>query len=160
MKKRSNVARRTLSVGLLLAILVLGGAVLRSAVQAANIRADLEVLRTESQALYDGFEKYYARHASYPASYTQRGFDLETLDPLGSRGYYQGHLTARLREHRVDAYSSPDDRGQNQEFWIEMTLDRDPSIRILVAKSDDAPMGGGEWLDGIYVFRGGQLEPL
>jgi hypothetical protein len=160
MKPGRKVARRLLSLLLSSAILALGGAVIYTAFHTANVRADLETAKTEAQALYDGFEKYFSRHASYPSSYIQRGFDVETLDPIGSRGYYDGHLLSKLRDHRADAYDSPDDRGQNQEFWIEMTLASEPTIRILVAKSDDAPMGSGEWLDGVYVFRRGELEPL
>ncbi len=41
-----------------------------------------------------------------------------------------------------------------------MTVAADPGIRLLVVKSDDAPMGGGEWLDGVYAFREGRLEAL
>ena len=34
-----------------------------------------------------------------------------------------------------------------------MTLEADPNVRLLVVKSDDAPMSGGKWLDGVYLFR-------
>ena len=149
-----------LNSSLILVIVVLLGAVVHSAVRTANVRADIDIMRTEAQGLYDSFEKYYARHSVYPTSYTQRPFDLETLDPLSTRGYYRGHITAKLRDHRIDSYESPDDRGQNQEFWVEMSLARDPSIRILIAKSDDAPMSGGAWLEGVYIFKNGSLEPL
>jgi len=152
--------RRVLNLGLFVLIAALLGAAANSAIRFANIRADIDIVRDEARGLYESFEKYYARHSIYPPSYTQRPFDLETLDPLTNRGYYRGHLTTKLRERRVDAYESPDDRGQNQEFWIEMTLARDPSIRILVTKSDDAPMAGGVWLDGVYLFRNGSLEQL
>ena len=39
-----------------------------------------------------------------------------------------------------------------------MSLARDPAVRVLVARSDDAPMCGGEWCDGVFVFRNGNLE--
>ena len=41
-----------------------------------------------------------------------------------------------------------------------MTLKRDPSIRLLVARSDDAPLSGGVWLDGVFIYRDGRLEPV
>ena len=65
-----------------------------------------------------------------------------------------------LLNGRIDVYQSPDDQGLNQEFWLEMTLERDPSIRLLVTHSDDAPLSGGVWLDGVFVYRNGKLEPV
>jgi hypothetical protein len=83
---------------------------------------------------------------------------VESLDPLRKRGYYRGSLTSHVLNHRVDAYDSPDDLGPNREFWIEMSLRSDPSVRVLVACSDDAPSSGGSWRDGVYVLRDGVLE--
>ena len=80
--------------------------------------------------------------------------------PLSRRGYYKGGITQFLLNQRIDAYDSPDDKGNNREFWVEMTLKRDPSIRFLVAHSDDAPLGGGVWRDGVFIYRGGKLEPI
>ena len=79
---------------------------------------------------------------------------------LARRGYYVGRVRGLLAGARADAYDSPDDRGPNREFWMEMTLASDPSVRFVIARSDDAPMGGGTWLDGAYVFRTGRLERL
>jgi hypothetical protein len=61
---------------------------------------------------------------------------------------------------RPDGYDSPDDGGPNQEFWLEMTLQLDPGIRMVVANSNDAPLSGGDWLDGIYLYRDGVLSKL
>ena len=41
-----------------------------------------------------------------------------------------------------------------------MTLAVDPAIRYVVARSDGAPLGGGSWLDGVYVLHDGRLERL
>ena len=41
-----------------------------------------------------------------------------------------------------------------------MTLKRDPGIRLVIARSDDAPIADGEWLDGAYLYRGGRLEKI
>ena len=48
----------------------------------------------------------------------------------------------------------------NDEFWLEMSLESDPSIRFLVVRSDDAPLGGGRWREGAFVYRDGELRPL
>jgi len=155
-----KLARWALNLGLLSAILVLGTYALRGAIYSANVRADLQIVQPEAWRLYDAMQKYYERHLSYPASYAGQSFNLETLDPLARRGYYRGHLLTKIRDNAIDAYGSPDDRGPNQEFWIEMTLAGDPSVRVLVVKSDDAPMGGGNWLDGVYLFKNDSLENL
>lgn len=126
----------------------------------SQVKADLRLVTTEARALYESFDAYYEQHESFPNSFAQPSFEIDTLDPLRKRAYYRGHLTRFLVNRRLDAYDSPDDRGLNREFWVEMTLKNDPSIRFLVARSDDAPMGGGVWRDGVFICRGGTLERL
>ena len=61
---------------------------------------------------------------------------------------------------QADGYGSPDDNGTNQEFWLEMTLEDDPTVRLLVCDSDDAPLAEGDFYNGIYVFENGSLMRL
>jgi hypothetical protein len=129
-----------------------------AAVESANTRAELRVVQNEAATLYDAFNRYNERNHGYPATYTESHFDPRTLNPLRKRGYYRGTLASHLLDRQVDAYDSPDDLGPNREFWVEMTLHSDPSVRILVARSDDAPLGGGAWREGVFVFRDGELE--
>jgi len=152
--------KRIINILLLAGIVFFCGEILATAVRKANLRADVRIVAQEAQTLYEAFEAYHERNRVYPAAYLGRSFDTDSLDPLRRRGYYRGTITARLLDTRVDAYDSPDDRGLNQEFWLEMTLQSEPSIRFLVVRSDDAPLGGGKWLDGVFVYRGGQLERL
>jgi prepilin-type N-terminal cleavage/methylation domain-containing protein len=51
------------------------------------------------------------------------------------------------------ASSSP-----NKEFWLTMTMARNPTIRFVVASSDNAPLAGGEWLEGVYIYQNGELS--
>jgi hypothetical protein len=155
-----HVAQVVLDLMLGLACLYVGWLIAVSAVESANNRAQVGILTREARLLYDAFERYYERNHGYPASYAHPRFDLRTADPLAHRGYYRGPIQHTLANHRFDAYDSPDDRGPNREFWLEMTLANDPSIRLLLAKSDDAPLGGGKWREGIFIFRDGILEPL
>jgi hypothetical protein len=143
-----------LALALVYMIYLLGAA----AVSAANSRTELRVLVHEARDLYQAFERYNARNHGYPATHSGARFDVATLDPLRKRGYYGGSLTSHLLDGEVDAYDSPDDRGPNREFWLEMTLGSDPEVRILVAHSDDAPLGGGSWREGVFVYRDGELE--
>ena len=126
----------------------------------ANEKAELNLTVAEAKKLYAAFERYQERNHSYPSTYSDSTFDPETLNPLRKRGYYRGSLVSTLVHHRVDAYDSPDDGGPNREFWLELTLDRNPALRLLLASSDDAPLGGGEWREGVFLFRDGRLEKL
>jgi len=133
---------------------------LAQATRQANLQADLRIAQHEAGEIHRAFQAYHERLGNYPNSHASPSIDEGTLDPLRRRGYYTGHINGVLLNGRVDAYQSPDDQGLNQEFWVEMTLERDPSIRLLVTRSDDAPMGGGEWLDGVFIYRNGRLEPV
>jgi type II secretory pathway pseudopilin PulG len=145
-----------LFVAILCVLSLIVGPVLRS----SQVKADLRLMELEGATLYEAFAAYYEQHREYPNAYAHPELQIDTLDPLSRRGYYKGGITQFLLNQRIDAYDSPDDQGNNREFWVEMTLKRDPSIRFLVAHSDDAPLGGGIWRDGVFIYRGGKLEPI
>lgn len=155
-----RVVAGLIDLALLAGILVMSRLVLGPAMQRANVKADIRAVGHEATRLFEAFERYYESNLSYPATYTEPRFELNTLDPLRRRGYYRGGITTKLLDERIDAYDSPDDRALNAEFWVEMTLASDPSVRFLIAHSDDAPLGGGQWREGVFVFRDGTLEPL
>jgi hypothetical protein len=125
---------------------------------AAARRAEIRAVAAEARQLYAAFARFHDRGGAYPNSFAEPRFDLATAEPLRRRGYYRGSILTRLLDGRFDAYDAPDDRGVNHEFWLEMSLARDPSVRIVVARSDDAPLGRGRWLDGVYVLDGTELE--
>jgi len=152
--------KKTIDLLLVLALIATVVPLVLSAVNKSNVRAELEVVDREALQLYQAFLSFYERNGEYPKAFGVDGVDPATLNPLQRRGYYDGPLLARLLDERVDAYDSPDDRGRNQEFWLEMTLARDPAVRYVVARSDNAPLAGGKWLDGVYVRRGRRLEAL
>ena len=159
-KEKGSAVRTMLNLVLLATFMTFAGLLLAEGVESANMTADLKLVAREADELYAAFESYFERHLEYPNAYAGNVFELETLDPLAKRGYYRGVLLAKMRGARADAYDSPDDKGRNREFWVEMTLAQDPSIRILVAKSDDAPLSGGRWVEGAFIFRDGDLEPF
>ena len=72
-------------------------------------------------------------------------------------GYYQGNMLERLNNNQADSYDSPDDQGPNQEFWVQLTVRIDPSYQVLIASSDNAPLGSGNWMEGVYTFKDGVL---
>jgi hypothetical protein len=130
------------------------------AIQAARRREALQPVAQEAHALYSAFMKYRERNGSFPDVTSDPPFDPDTFEPLRRRGYYTGKLSNYLLGGRIDAFDAPDDRGVNHEFWIEMTLASDPNVRILIASSDNAPLGRGSWADGVYLVRGGRMEAL
>jgi len=154
---KAYLLRHALLAGAIVVLLVMIGV---HATHVASVESDLRIAVGEAQALSEAFGRYYSSHGAFPNAYADPRFECDTLEPLRRRGYYDGFITATLVEGRLDAYFSPDDRGLNQEYWLEMTLERDPSIRIVVARSDDAPLGSGEWLEGVYLYRHGSLEKI
>jgi hypothetical protein len=94
----------------------------------------------------------------YPFAANSPQFQLDTFEPLGSMGYHRGGASARMLGARADGYDSPDDQGDNREFWLEYSLAYDPSVRFVVADSDNAPLSGGQYIDGIYIYRDGVLS--
>lgn len=159
-RRAARAARAGFDLLLALALLYVVSLLVASAIDTANRNAEMRIVRSEAHALYDAFQHYFDRNHSYPNAYLDPRFELDTLDPLQKRGYYRGTLAASLSGHRPDAYDSPDDEGTNREFWLEMSLESDPAVRVVVARSDDAPLGGGKWLDGVFLYRDGVLEPL
>ena len=126
----------------------------------ALLRGHIASLTTDAKAIYLAFKQYNIDFSSYPNAEDAPVFQLDTMEPLVSLGYYRGSVAGKLEGNKADGYDSPDDEGPNQEFWLEFTLDYDPTIRYLVADSDDAPLSGGDYFDGVYLFRDGVLTPL
>ena len=158
--RRGRTARSLLDAVLLIVFVALCSQIAIPAIRAERRREHVRAVGQEARALYDAFRDYRERNGAYPDEHTAPGFDPATLEPLRRRGYYRGAIGSYLVGGRVDAYDAPDDRGPNHEFWIEMTLAADPGVRILVAASDDAPLGRGRWTDGVFAVRAGKLEPL
>jgi prepilin-type N-terminal cleavage/methylation domain-containing protein len=126
----------------------------------AILRAHISAVATDAKAIYVAFKRHHMDNSQYPNESDTPAFELDTFQPLVSMQYYDGRVLPKLLEHQADAYSSPDDGGPNQEFWLEMTLAYDPSVRFLVSDSDDAPLAGGGYFDGIFLYRNGALTPL
>ncbi len=126
----------------------------------AIVRAHISAAATDAKAIYVAFKRHHVDMSMYPYASNDPAFQLDSFEPLVSMGYYDGRMTSRLLGEQADAYDSPDDNGVNQEFWLEVTLAYDNTVRFLISDSDDAPMAGGSYMDGIFLFRNGVLTPL
>ena len=100
--------------------------VLFVAVDVSERKATVRRAEHEAREVYDAFALYYERNGEFPNDALKSRFDRVSLDPLRRRGYYRGSIVFLLVERRADAYDSPDDRGTNQEFWLEVTVAEDP----------------------------------
>ncbi len=145
---------------LLVVVAIIGviAAIAIPALRAALVKARVSAMLSECRTVHEAFLEYFKDHDQYPNASGSPQFDLATFEPLRSQAFYRGKISRNLEGGQADAYDSPDDGGMNQEYWLEMTLAFDPSIRFLVCDSDNAPLGGGQWRSGIYVYRDGKLE--
>jgi prepilin-type N-terminal cleavage/methylation domain-containing protein len=143
---------------IVVAILAILVAIAIPAMREAMVRANVSAAATDGKALYSAFKQFYIDNHMYPYAVSSPPFELDTFEPLVSMGYHDGNTAARMLGNQADAYDSPDDQGVNQEFWVEYTLQYEPSIRFVVADSDNAPLAGGEYIDGVYIYRDGVLS--
>ncbi|MDQ7006625.1 MAG: type II secretion system protein [Acidobacteriota bacterium] len=128
--------------------------------QRAIVQSELKAVVSEGRTIHTAFKNYYLDRSQYPSTAGADAFELDTFEPLRRNRYYVGNLGARLLGEQADAYGSPDDQGQNQEFWLEMTLSKDQSIRFLICDSDNAPLSGGTYLDGVFAYENGVQKNL
>ena len=133
-------------------------AVTREVFRVADVGSDVVTVSREAQQIHDAFIRFHEHSGHYPHVPDESGI-TDPLELLARHGYYRGRVLAKLTADQIDAYVLTETSRQD-EFWLEMTLDRDPSVRFLVARSDDAPLGGGKWRDGAFIYRDGKLRPL
>ena len=122
-----------------------------------QVKAHLTSVVADGRILFHGLEEFYAINYQYPNATSNPAFDLVTFEPLRSMVGYQGSINSRLLNGGADSYDSPDDRGPNQEWWVQMTLLIDPSFQVVIAASDNVALNPGAWMQGVYTFENGAL---
>ena len=123
----------------------------------SRVSAHRAAVLKELHKVYIAFSMFYMDNDMFPNATRDPTFNVVTLNPLQDQGYYKGNVTSFLRQGQADSYDSPDDTGRNQEFWLQLTLHMDPNVSFLVARSNNAPLGGGQYLDGVYMFQDGVM---
>jgi len=120
----------------------------------ALVRGMIGAATAEARTIHSAMKQYHVDQSVYPDA---GGFDLTTMEPLVSLGYYDGRLIPRVQGGALDGYDSP---SGGDEYWLEFTLQDAPSVRFMVGDSDNAPLAGGSFRDGILLYRNGVLVPL
>ncbi len=119
----------------------------------ALVKGMIGAATAEARTIHSAMKRYHVDHSVYPAA---GGFNTTTMEPLVTLGYYDGRLITRVQGGSLDGYDSP---AAQHEYWLEFTLKDEPAVRFMVGDSDDAPLAGGTFYDGIVLFRNGVLVP-
>ena len=141
----------------LLVVLLVAGVIMAIAIpmmREALVRGMIGAATAEARTIHSAMKQYHIDQSAYPNA---SGFDMSTMEPLVSLGYYDGRLIPRVQIGTLDGYDSPSNR---EEYWLEFTLQDAPSVRFMVGDSDNAPLAGGTFHDGIVMYRDGVLVPL
>ena len=120
----------------------------------ALVKGMIGAAAAEARTIHHALKRYHIDLGGYPDA---GGFDTSTMEPLVSLGYYDGRLVPRIQNGTLDGYDSP---SGGDEYWIEFTLRNEPGVRFLVSDSNDGPLSGGVFYDGIVMYRNGVLMPL
>ena len=121
-------------------------------------------LTHDAGELYRAFMRYYVDEGVFPSTFSppERAFDLETLAPLSSAGYFR-HVEAF--KHKIDGsqiqnYDSPNVGGADTQFWATVASKREPGFVLLVAHTNDLPFDRGDWYDGVYYVTADGIVPV
>ena len=158
MRARRNRGFTLIELLVVVAIIAILVAIAIPMLREALLRAHISAAIADGKELQTAFKRFHIDNNMYPFAVAAPAFQLDTFEPLGTMGYYRGGASARMLGERADGFDSPDDQGQNREFWLEYSLAYDPSIRFVVADSDNAPLAGGQYIEGVYIYRNGVLS--
>jgi len=135
-------------------------------------KAERASVIAECRSLYRSFVIFYITYQEYP--YAAEGdflFDKETFFPLTDETIMAGatvdieieSFKDRLDGRKAEKFDSPDDMGDNQEFYLILPWQKDPSIKFVIASADNVTyedgtvVDGGNWIDGVYMTRDGAI---
>ena len=113
-------------------------------------------LRADCGTLYRAFMTYRFDNNKFPS---EADFDLDTLDPLYSEGYFSGAqaFTSKLQNGRVLIYLAPDVGGADTQFIVVTRSAFDPRDIFVVVYTNFIAATGG-WVDGVFLLDDGDLE--
>jgi len=114
--------------------------------------------------LHRAFMRYYVDEGVFPAqsSPPERAFDLQTLAPLSTGGYFRHveSFTHKLANGQIQNYDSPNIGSADTQFWATINSVRQPGFILLIAHTNDLPIDRGEWYDGVYYVTADGIQPV
>lgn len=147
--------------------------------------AERASMLSDARSLYRAFVIYYLEYQEYPLATSgleEHIFDKETFEPLTDASLMAGlpfdidieQFRDKLDGRKAEEFESPDDMGDNQEFYVILPWAKDPNIKFVVAASDGEDpdndgisngvlyadgtvVDGGNWIDGVYITEGGTI---
>ena len=138
-------------------------------------KSERVVIVSDCQALFRGFIVYFIENNEFPWKDTvgPQQFNLTTFAPLTNAGLMgmdvglEGNIDSlkkHLHQNKAEAFDSPDaPLGVNQTFYLVLPWIADPSVKYVIAQSehvtqaDGTEIDGGNWLDGVYITKGGAI---
>ena len=154
-------------IGVLAVIAIPQYAAYREKVEKSSVVSDC-------RTLFRGFILYYMEWNSFPltaleAANPADAFKLNTLEPVTnpadiggmSLGINVPRLMGRFAGGQAEIYDSPD--ADDQTFFLVFPWLSDPSLKLIIAQSDNVtygdgtPVDFGNWIDGVYFSKGGNV---
>jgi len=113
-------------------------------------------LRADCGTFYRALMTYRFDNNKFPS---EADFDLETLDPLHSEGYFSGAqaFANKLQNGQVLIYLAPDVDGPDTQFIVVTRAAFDPRDIFVVVYTDFIAATDG-WVDGVFLLDDGDLE--
>jgi len=160
-QRQSGISAVELLLGF--AVVAVIAALAVPAISRVSRRSRLETLTEGAESFYRAVRRFEADHGRppRPGAAQLAGLNLRTLDPLADTGYLADpqQLLAGLDHHRLTAYDTPGE-GAHPGFWAILTAEEQPGLQVIAASTDDFPLAPGQWIEGVYLLRGEQLELL
>jgi len=138
-------------------------------------KSERAVIISDCNALFRGFIVYYIENDEYPWKTTvaPQQFNLSTFAPLTDTALMGiniglevniNNLKKNLHGGGAEAYDSPDEPlGTNQTFYLVLPWAKDPETKFVIAQAENVEdasgnlIDSGNWMDGVYVTKGGEI---
>jgi prepilin-type N-terminal cleavage/methylation domain-containing protein len=113
-------------------------------------------LQADCYQLYQSFMTYQFDYDKFPS---EKEFDVETLAPLSTQGYFNASrtFTSKLRNRQLLVYLAPDVDGTDTQFVTVAQADIDPTVIFAVVYTNIVSETDG-WVDGVYLITPEDLE--
>jgi hypothetical protein len=113
-------------------------------------------VRTDCRTLYNALMTYKFDYDKFPS---EDDFDLETLAPLSTEGYYgsSATFTTKLLDDQLLVYLAPDVDGADTQFIVIAQTKINPSNVFAIVYTNIIEETEG-WVDGVYLITADELE--